>query len=67
MLSDVMEDYLKAIYVLQTESGPPVSTSDIAEYLGKTAPTVTSMVGKLEERGLVEREKYKGVGLTREG
>lgn len=67
MLSDVMEDYLKAIYTLQMEHGPPVSTSNIAEYLGKTPPTVTSMVGKLEERGLIDREKYKGVELTREG
>ncbi|KTG22743.1 metal-dependent transcriptional regulator [Haloferax profundi] len=67
MLSDVMEDYLKAIYSLQMEHGPPVSTSAIAEYLGKTPPTVTSMVGKLEDRGLLEREKYKGVELTEEG
>jgi DtxR family Mn-dependent transcriptional regulator len=67
MLSDVMEDYLKAIYILQAERGPPVSTSDIADYLDKTSPTVTSMVGKLADRGLVEREKYKGVELTDEG
>jgi DtxR family Mn-dependent transcriptional regulator len=67
MLSDVMEDYLKAIYVLQTEEGPPVSTSAVAEYLGKTPPTVTSMLGKLEDRGLVVREKYKGAELTDEG
>ncbi|WP_410765356.1 metal-dependent transcriptional regulator [Haloferax sp. DFSO60] len=67
MLSDVMEDYLKAIYTIQMEQGPPVSTSAIAEYLGKTPPTVTSMLGKLEERGLVEREKYKGSELTEEG
>jgi len=67
MFSDVMEDYLKAIYVLQAESGPPVSTSAIAEYLGKTPPTVTSMVGKLNDHGLVDREKYKGVELTAEG
>ncbi|WP_101296313.1 metal-dependent transcriptional regulator [Halegenticoccus soli] len=67
MLSDVMEDYLKAIYVLQAEDGPPVSTSAIADYLGKTPPTVTSMLGKLEERGLVAREKYKGAELTEEG
>ncbi|MFC7204299.1 metal-dependent transcriptional regulator [Haloferax namakaokahaiae] len=67
MLSDVMEDYLKAIYTIQMEQGAPVSTSAIAEYLGKTPPTVTSMLGKLEERGLVEREKYKGSELTEEG
>ncbi|WP_132057716.1 metal-dependent transcriptional regulator [Halorussus amylolyticus] len=67
MLSDVMEDYLKAIYTLQTEDGDPVATSAIAEYLDVTPPTVTSMVEKLEDRGLVEREKYKGVELTAEG
>jgi DtxR family Mn-dependent transcriptional regulator len=67
MLSTAMEDYLKAIYVLQVEEGPPVSTSDIAEYLGKTPPTVTSMLSKLADRGLVDREKYKGAELTEEG
>jgi DtxR family Mn-dependent transcriptional regulator len=67
MLSDVMEDYLKAIYSLQREQEPPVGTSALAEYLDVTPPTVTSMVEKLAERGLVEREKYKGVELTAEG
>jgi DtxR family Mn-dependent transcriptional regulator len=67
MLSDAMEDYLKAIYRLQSEDGVPVSTSAIADEVGKTAPTVTSMVQKLADRGLVEREKYKGVELTPEG
>ncbi|WP_137283378.1 metal-dependent transcriptional regulator [Halorussus salinisoli] len=67
MLSDVMEDYLKSIYALQKEDGGPVSTSAIADYLDVTPPTVTSMVEKLEDRGLVEREKYKGVELTAEG
>ncbi len=67
VLSDAMEDYLKAVYVLQIDEGPPVATSDIAEYLDVTAPTVSSMVGDLEERGLLTREKYKGVELTAEG
>jgi DtxR family Mn-dependent transcriptional regulator len=67
MLSDVMEDYLKGIYELQREYGAPVKTSLIAESLDVTAPTVTSMMEKLEERGLVAREKYKGVELTEEG
>jgi len=67
MLSDVMEDYLKSIYQIQARSGPPVSTSAVADALDKTPATVTSMLGKLEERGLVTREKYKGVELTTEG
>jgi DtxR family Mn-dependent transcriptional regulator len=67
MLSAKMEDYLKAIYELQRESEGPVSTSAIAEFLDVTSPTATSMMETLEERELVEREKYKGVRLTREG
>ncbi|MFC6962185.1 metal-dependent transcriptional regulator [Halocatena marina] len=67
MLSDVMEDYLKTIYVLQQESGERVATSAIAERMDVTSPTVTSMIDTLEERGLLEREKYKGVELTPEG
>ena len=62
-----MEDYLKAIYVIQREEGAPVSTSAVAEYLDKTPPTVTSMMEKLADRGLIEREKYSGVELTDEG
>ena len=62
-----MEDYLKALYVLQSGQDGPVSTSDVAEYVDKTPPTVTSMLGKLADRGLVEREKYKGARLTDEG
>ena len=67
MLSPQMEDYLKTIYELQCENDGLVSTSSIAETLDVTAPTATSMMESLEERGLVEREKYKGGKLTREG
>ena len=67
MLSPEMEDYLKAIYDLQRDGAETVSTSAIADLLDVTSPTATSMMEKLEERGLVEREKYKGVTLTTEG
>ncbi|ESS07542.1 MAG: iron (metal) dependent repressor, DtxR family [uncultured archaeon A07HB70] len=67
MLSDVMEDYLKIVHELQAESGPPVSTSAVADAAGKTPPTVTSALETLAEQGLVSREKYKGVELTPEG
>ncbi|MFB6157823.1 MAG: metal-dependent transcriptional regulator [Haloferacaceae archaeon] len=62
-----MEDYVKAIYELQRTEGAPVSTSDVAERLDRSGASVTSMLDKLEERGLVEREKYKGAELTAEG
>jgi DtxR family Mn-dependent transcriptional regulator len=67
MLSAKMEDYLKAIYELKEMEGDPVTTSSIAEYMDVTPPTVTSMMKKLEERELVDREKYSGVELTTEG
>jgi len=67
MLSPEMEDYLKAIHEHQRETTGPVSTSTIAESMDVTPPTATSMMEKLEDRGLVEREKYKGVRLTEEG
>jgi DtxR family Mn-dependent transcriptional regulator len=67
MLSPQMEDYLKAIYEVKQREGEPVSTSSIAEILDVTPPTVTSMMKTLADRGLVEREKYSGVELTREG
>jgi len=67
VLSAVMEDYIKAIYVLERESGERVATSDLAEYLDVTPPTVSSMLGKLAERGLIDREEYRGVTLTEEG
>lgn len=67
VLSDTMEDYLKAIYELERDEGAPVSTSALAGHLDVTAPTVTSMVESLAEKGLVDREKYRGVELTAEG
>ena len=69
MLSDVMEDYLKAIYQLERErdDGSRIKTSEIAAELEVTSPTVTSMIEKLEERELVDRKKYHGVTLTKEG
>ncbi len=67
MLSDVMEDYLKVIYQLQRGTDERIKTSEIAAQLEVTSPTVTSMVEKLEERGLVDRKKYHGVTLTAEG
>jgi len=67
MLSAVMEDYIKAIYAIESESEGRVATSALADRLEVTAPTVTSMLESLEERGLVDRKKYEGVTLTPDG
>jgi len=67
MLSAVMEDYIKAIYAIGDDGEQRVATSALADSLDVTAPTVSSMLTKLEDRGLVDREEYKGVTLTEEG
>ncbi|AGB39907.1 metal-dependent transcriptional regulator [Natronococcus occultus] len=62
-----MEDYSKAIYHLQQETDDEVRTSEIADHLDVTAPTVSNMLDKLEDQELINREKYKGVSLTLDG
>lgn len=67
MLSPELEDYLKTVYQLERGSGERVATSDVAEALGVEPPTVVKMLEKLEDRGLVDREKYSGARVTEEG
>jgi DtxR family Mn-dependent transcriptional regulator len=66
MTSPAVEDYLKAIYQLGEESRP-VSTSAIAERLGIAAGSVTGMLKRLAEQGLVEHVRYYGARLTDDG
>jgi DtxR family Mn-dependent transcriptional regulator len=66
-MNDVVEDYLKAVYMLQRAEGAPVGTAAIADRVDRSQASVTSMLDKLAERGLVEREKYAGAELTDEG
>src|SRR6188472_42713 len=65
--SDAVEDYAKTIYALARRTGGVVSTNALAERLHVTAPSVSGMVKKLDEEGLVEHVPYKGVRLTDEG
>ncbi|MGA2928245.1 MAG: metal-dependent transcriptional regulator [Solirubrobacteraceae bacterium] len=62
-----MQDYAKAVYALQTRGGSAVSTSDLAVRLGVTPSSVSGMVRKLTEVGIVEHEPYHGVRLTDQG
>jgi DtxR family Mn-dependent transcriptional regulator len=66
MYTPVVEDYLKAIWMLQ-QSEAPVSTSRIAECLGVSAAAVTAMVKRLAEQSLLRHEPYYGVRLTPAG
>lgn len=61
------ENYLKTIYHLTTASDSEVSTNAIAEKMETKASSVTDMLKKLAEKGLVNYKKYQGVSLTQEG
>src|SRR4051812_49195882 len=65
-LTRSVEDYLKAIYQLSPE-GRAASTSEIANLLALSAPSVTGMVKRLSEHGLLEHVPYRGVQLTEDG
>jgi DtxR family transcriptional regulator, Mn-dependent transcriptional regulator len=65
--SPAIEDYAKAIYVLQQRGDGSVSTTALAERLGVTPASASGMVRKLDELGLVAHERYHGVRLTDEG
>lgn len=60
------EDYLKAIYHL-TDGGRVAGTNDLAQALDLAPASVSGMLRRLAEQGLVEHEPYKGVTLAPEG
>jgi len=61
------ENYLKTIYHLTGVSDGEVSTNAIAEMIETKASSVTDMLKKLAEKGLVNYKKYQGVSLTDSG
>jgi DtxR family Mn-dependent transcriptional regulator len=65
-LTRSVEDYLKAIYRLSPQ-GRTASTSEIAQRLDLSPASVSGMVKRLSEQGLLEHVPYKGVQLTPEG
>jgi DtxR family Mn-dependent transcriptional regulator len=65
-LTRSVEDYLKAIYRLSPQ-GRPAATSEIAQRLELSPASVSGMVKRLSEQGLLEHIPYKGVQLTSEG
>ena len=66
MRSENVENYLTAIFRLTRETST-TSTSALAEHLGLAAGTVTGMLKRLSEQGLVEHVPYYGAQLTERG
>ncbi len=67
-VSSAVQDYAKAIYSLERRGdGDAVSTNALAERLGVSAASASSMVKRLDGLGLVEHVPYRGVVLTGRG
>jgi DtxR family transcriptional regulator, Mn-dependent transcriptional regulator len=61
-----VEDYLKTIYELELGSGA-ATTNDIANRLSVAPASVSGMIRRLADQGLLRHERYRGVRLTDEG
>lgn len=66
--SQSVEDYLKAIYKLESSGdGKGVPTSQLAKELGVANASVTNMIKRLSGLGMVTYESYYGANLTQSG
>ncbi len=66
MVTEIIENYLKAIYELQRKY-QSVPTNALAETLSIAPASVTGMIKKLAENGFLIYTPYRGVELTPEG
>ena len=56
-LGQVQEDYLEAVYVLREKNGR-VKCVHIAEYMGRSKPTILTAVKALEEKGYIMNNRH---------
>jgi DtxR family Mn-dependent transcriptional regulator len=67
MYPERTDEYLETIFLITRKSQLPARTSQIAAQLNVSAPSVTEMIQKLSDAGLVEYTPYYGVELTDPG
>ena len=65
--TEAIEDYAKAIYAIAAEREGLVRNGEVAQRLGVTPATATSMLKRMDEMKLVHYEPYRGVTLTPTG
>lgn len=66
-LSSSTEDYVKTIYAFTEWQDRPITSSQLAARLGVANSSVSEMVRKLKDMGLVDHRPYGAVHLTDEG
>ena len=65
-LTGPVEDYLKAVYELE-QRGSPAETNAIADLLKIAPASVSGMIRRLADQGLITHERYHGARLTSAG
>jgi len=65
-LSQCLEDYLEAIYIINLNK-KVVRVKEVAEFLNVKNPSVVDAISKLAEKGFVTHEKYSYLNLTEKG
>lgn len=64
--SESVEDFLKAVYVLQQQE-ERVRTSSVADYLNIKASSANDFIKRAQDAGLVDYVSHRGVRLTEAG
>lgn len=59
--------YLCAVLYCTLDDEPPIGTGDLAEHLDVSRASVTEMIEKFDDDGLLIHEPYRGVELTDKG
>lgn len=67
MATSTVENYLKAILVRSGDQDAMVPTGTLAEALGVTPGTITTMVKAMAAQGLLEHHPREGVRLSKPG
>ncbi|SFT36034.1 metal-dependent transcriptional regulator [Arthrobacter sp. ov118] len=65
--SSSIEDYVKVIYSFTEWQHKPITSSQLAQRLGVANSSVSEMVRKLKDQGLVDHKPYSAVTLTSDG
>ncbi|HCL57623.1 MAG TPA: hypothetical protein DHW82_11530 [Spirochaetia bacterium] len=66
-MTEALEDYVEAIYILRGKDKTPVRIKNLATYLNLNKTTVVAAVKRLKESNLVNQEHYGYIFLTEDG
>lgn len=66
-LSTSTQNYLKTLWLLQEWTNEPVTPTQVAEYMGLRASTISDAMRKLGDKDLVDHIRYGAITLTPTG